>query len=92
MAYTEPLRPRLARWRRRHPALVTGTAALAFTALIALGVGSSLVLREQTARLQEQDRRALAQVDALLDARPQAVPTILKGLEDYLAAGAAAVA
>ena len=31
---------RIARWRRRHPALVTGTAALVFAALLGLGVGS----------------------------------------------------
>ena len=90
VAYREPLRQRLGRWRRRHPALVTGTAALAFAALVALGVGSLLLsqeqgrtLNEQQAKLAEQDRRALAQVNALLDASPQAVPNILQGLEDY---------
>ena len=96
-AYREPLRQRMARWRRRHPALVTGTAALAFTALVALGVGSLFLsqeqgrtLKEQRARLAEQekakrasDERALAQVNALLDATPQAVPAILRGLDDY---------
>ena len=89
-AYREPLRQRLGRWRRRHPALVTGTAALAFAALVALGVGSLLLsqeqgrtLQEQQAKLAEQDKRALAQVNALLDASPQAVPNILQGLEDY---------
>jgi serine/threonine protein kinase/formylglycine-generating enzyme required for sulfatase activity len=89
-AYPEPLRLRLARWRRRHPALVTGTVALAFTALVALGVGSLLVSREQRAKLAEQDKarqalneRVLAQVDTLLNANPQAVPPILDGLEPY---------
>src|SRR2546423_624015 len=42
-AYQEPLRLRVARWRRRHPALVTGTAALVFTAVVALGVGAWLL-------------------------------------------------
>src|SRR5262245_25498989 len=89
-AYAEPLRLRLARWRRRHPALVTGTAALVFTAVAALAVGAWLLseektrtLHEQQAKLDEQHRRALAQVDALLNATPKAVPTILDGLEPY---------
>src|SRR5262249_33782505 len=82
-AYREPLRQRLARWRRRHPALVTGTAALLLTALVGLGVGGWLVSREQRAKVAEQDRRVLAQVDALLDASPQAVPNLLSTLADY---------
>src|SRR5262249_48691124 len=89
-AYREPLRLRLARWRRRHPALVTGAAALVFTALVALGVGSLLLsseqartLQEQQGKLDEQEKRALAQVDALLNATPKAVPSILDGLKPY---------
>ena len=89
-AWKEPLRPRLARWRRRHPAWVTGAAALAATALVALGVGSLLLsreqgrtLKEQKEKLAEQDRRALAQVTALLDASPQAVPNILDSLKPH---------
>ena len=96
-AYCEPLRQRLGRWRRRHPALVTGTAALAFAALVALGIGSLLLsqeqgrtLQEQQAKLAEQDRarlaldeRVLAQVNALLNASPQAVPPLLDSLEPY---------
>src|SRR5262249_41535258 len=89
-AYREPLRLRLARWRRRHPALGTGTAALVFTALVALVVGSLLLaneksrtVEEQQGKLDEQQRRALAQVDALLNATPKAVPSILEELEPY---------
>ena len=96
-AYAEPLRLRLARWRRRHPALVTGTAALVFTVLTALGVGALLLSAEQgrtlkaeqakvkaeQAKVKEQEGRALAQVNALLDANPQAVPNILAGLRDF---------
>jgi serine/threonine-protein kinase len=89
-AYPEPLRLRFARWRRRHPALVTGTAVLVFTAVVALGVGAWLLseeqartLQEQQAKLDEQEKRALAQVDALLNATPKAVPNILDGLEPY---------
>src|SRR5262249_7189230 len=89
-AYREPLRLRLARWRRRHPALVTGAAALVFTALVALGVGSLLLSSEQARTLQEQqgkldepEKPALAQVDALLNATPKAVPSILDGLKPY---------
>src|SRR5207248_7633065 len=87
-AYPEPLRLRVARWRRRHPALVTGTVALLVTAVVALGVGALLLSEEQTrtlheqqGKLDEQQKRALAQVDALLNATPNALPTILEGLE-----------
>ena len=89
-AYAEPLWLRLGRWRRRHPGLVTGTAALVFTVLAALGVGALLLSAEQgrtlkaeQAKVKEQEGRALAQVNALLDANPQAVPTILDGLRDF---------
>src|SRR5262249_30333839 len=90
LAYPESLRLRFARWRRRHPALVTGTGVLVFTVLAALGVGGWLLseaqtrtLQEQQAKLDEQQKRALAQVEALLNATPKAVPTILDGLVDY---------
>src|SRR5262249_40481777 len=82
-AYRESLRLRLARWRRRHPALVTGTAALVFTALLGLVIGALLLSQEKQAKLDEQERRALAQVDALLNATPKAVPSILDGLAPY---------
>jgi serine/threonine protein kinase/formylglycine-generating enzyme required for sulfatase activity len=82
-AYAEPLRLRLSRWRRRHPALVTGTAALVFTVAVALGVGFLLLSAEQARTHREQHRRALAQVDELLNATPKAVPIILDGLEPY---------
>ena len=45
---------------------MTGTAALVFTALVALGVGVFLLSEEQARTLREQEKRALAQVDALL--------------------------
>jgi serine/threonine protein kinase/formylglycine-generating enzyme required for sulfatase activity/tetratricopeptide (TPR) repeat protein len=96
-AYPEPLRVRLARWRRRHPALVTGTVALVFTGLVAVGVGGLLLSREQGRTLEEQrgklseerkarealEGRATAQVEALLSANPQAVPAILDSLRPY---------
>jgi serine/threonine protein kinase len=96
-AWREPWRVRLGRWRRRHPALVTGTAALAVTALVAVAVGGLLLSQEQAKTLNEQqakieqqrkareaqEGRAVAQVDALLDATPQAVPAILDGLRPY---------
>jgi eukaryotic-like serine/threonine-protein kinase len=96
-AWREPWQVRLGRWRRRHPALVTGTAALAFTALVAVAVGGLLLSQEQAKTLSEQqakldqqrkareaqEGRAVAQVDALLNATPQAVPAILNSLEPY---------
>ncbi|MBI1915473.1 MAG: serine/threonine protein kinase [Planctomycetes bacterium] len=76
-AYREPFLARAGRWVRKHPARVTGVAALVFTALVALGVGSLLLsseqartLQEQQGKLDEQQKRALAQVDALLNATP----------------------
>src|SRR5262249_20298361 len=96
-AWREALRLRLARWARRHLALVTGTAALVFTALVALGVGGLLLsqeegetLTEQKAKLEGQERagrardeRVVAQADTLLDAAPSAVPVILDNLQPY---------
>src|SRR6266567_2689393 len=77
--------------------VITGTAALVFTALVAVGVGGLLLSQEQARTLEEQqaklseerkarealEGRAEAQVDALLNATPQAVPAILDGLEPY---------
>ncbi|MBI1918338.1 MAG: serine/threonine protein kinase, partial [Planctomycetes bacterium] len=91
-AYREPFLARAGRWVRKHPARVTGAAALVFTALVALGVSALLLsseqartLQEQQGKLDEQEKRALAQVDALLNATPKAVPTILDGLKPYRA-------
>src|SRR5262249_5830590 len=98
-AFREPLRQRLARWRRRHPALVTGTAALIFTALVAVGVGGLLLSREQARTVEEQrdklaekeraeqahGERVRAQVPALLSAAAQAVPALLEALAPYRA-------
>jgi formylglycine-generating enzyme required for sulfatase activity/serine/threonine protein kinase len=84
-AYREPLRLRLARWRRRHPALVTGSAALVLTALVAVSAGYVLLAQEQGRTLQAQNDRALAQVNALLEANPRAVPALLEGLEPFRA-------
>ncbi len=89
-AYREPLRKRAARWARRHPAVVAGSAALVFAALLAVTIGGLLLgqeqtktLREQQARLEQQRKAREAQVGTLLDAAPQAVPAILAGLAPY---------
>jgi WD40 repeat protein/serine/threonine protein kinase len=64
-AYPEPLPQRLARWRRRHPALVTGTAAAVLVAAAGLAVSTALLAaaneREQRAKRQEASARADAQ-------------------------------
>jgi formylglycine-generating enzyme required for sulfatase activity/tRNA A-37 threonylcarbamoyl transferase component Bud32 len=87
-AYHEPLFARLGRWARRHRTAVTGTVALLVTAVTALAISTVLIGREQqnavNALKREQDarkERALAQVNALLDANPQAVRTLIAGLE-----------
>jgi hypothetical protein len=66
---------RLARWRRRHPALVTETAALVFMALVALGMGSLLLSQEQARTFKQEQRAVSAEKDKLLQterARQQA--------------------
>jgi formylglycine-generating enzyme required for sulfatase activity/tRNA A-37 threonylcarbamoyl transferase component Bud32 len=89
-AFPEPWYTRLARWGRKRPALVAGVAALLFTGLLAFGIGGVLVSREkqrtldeQGQRLAAQQERTVAQVDALLDANPRAVPAILANLEPF---------
>jgi hypothetical protein len=87
-AYAEPLPARIGRWLRHHQPLAAGVAALLLTAVVALAISNLLVGRAQqeTARAlhnEEQARkeRALARIDALLTADPQAVPALLAGLE-----------
>jgi formylglycine-generating enzyme required for sulfatase activity/serine/threonine protein kinase len=89
-AYREPFKVRAGRWTRRHPAVVAGTVALVFTALLVGTIGGLLLAQEQTktlneqhAKLDEQRKAREAQVGTLLDAAPQAVPTILDGLAPY---------
>jgi len=93
-AYREPLSARLGRWARRNRTLVTGAGALLLTAVVALGISTLLIGKEQQ-KTEEQRRqavnaldkekqarkeRAQAQVDALLDANSGAVPAILQNL------------
>jgi serine/threonine protein kinase/formylglycine-generating enzyme required for sulfatase activity len=89
-AYREPFKVRAGRWTRRHPAVVAGTVALVFTTLLVGSIGGLLLgqeqtktLKEQQAKLDEQRKAREAQVGTLLDAAPQAVPTILDGLAPY---------
>jgi hypothetical protein len=89
-AYREPLPARLARWRRRHPTLVTATALVLLTLAGAAVVGGVVVgheqakkLHEQEARLEQQRKAREAQVGTLLDVAPQAVPAVLAALEPH---------
>jgi formylglycine-generating enzyme required for sulfatase activity len=89
-AYREPLSVRLARWRRRHPTLVTATGLVLLTLAGAAVVGGLVVgreqaktLHEQEARLEQQRKARQAQVGTLLDVAPQAVPAVLAALEPY---------
>src|SRR5262249_20897842 len=89
-AYRESFFARTGRWVRKHPARTATVGALLLTGVIALGISTLLIGQEQrktaeALRNEEQARRdrALAQVDALLNATPKAVPTILAGLASY---------
>jgi formylglycine-generating enzyme required for sulfatase activity/tRNA A-37 threonylcarbamoyl transferase component Bud32 len=86
-AYREPLTARLGRWVRRHQKLTVAVGVLLLTGIIALAISTLLVSQAQQETAQalkkeEQARkeRALAQVNALLNADPEAVPTLLAGL------------
>jgi WD40 repeat protein len=57
-AYPQPWAQRLRRWARRHKSLVTGTAALLATAVVALAIGTVLV---ESAREAEADARKNAE-------------------------------
>jgi formylglycine-generating enzyme required for sulfatase activity/tRNA A-37 threonylcarbamoyl transferase component Bud32 len=79
---------RLGRWLRRHQTLAAGAAVLLLTGVLALGVSTLVVGRAQreTARALHQEEqarrdRALARVEALLNAEPDAVPALLADLE-----------
>jgi serine/threonine protein kinase/formylglycine-generating enzyme required for sulfatase activity len=82
-AYAESLRERFARWVRGHQTTVAAFVGLLVTTAAAMSIGYVVVSREQARTTQAQRDRVLAQVDALLDATPQAVPSILRGLEPY---------
>jgi hypothetical protein len=75
---------RLVKWARRSPALATALCALAVLTLVA---GTIITWQWQTAVAalsraeHEQRQRALAQVQALRDAAPAAVPSILAELQ-----------
>src|SRR5207249_675315 len=55
----------------RHPAVVAGTLALAFTAILAIGVGYFLVSREQGKTLEERGK-TLEEQQARLEQEKQA--------------------
>jgi formylglycine-generating enzyme required for sulfatase activity len=78
-AYREPLAARLARWRRRHPTLVTAPALVLLTLAGAAVVGGLVVGREQ------ERARALAEADALQDAGAATVPALLTDLARHRA-------
>jgi eukaryotic-like serine/threonine-protein kinase len=61
-AWREPTVTRIARWARRHRPLVAGAAALLFTAVVALSLGTVLINRER-ARAEANFRQARSAVD-----------------------------
>src|SRR5262249_31405144 len=82
-AYREPWTARLGRWARRHRPAVAATAALRRPAVCALAISTVLIGQAHQRTKAAVRDKALAQVNALLDAEPQAVPNILRGLEPY---------
>jgi serine/threonine protein kinase/formylglycine-generating enzyme required for sulfatase activity len=96
-AHVEPWFARTARWARRHPSIVAAVSALLLTSVIGLSVSTLLVGREQQ-KTEEQRREAVvalqreeearkervfAQIQALLDANPHAVPELLTALRPF---------
>src|SRR5207253_6594288 len=79
-AWREPWLMRLRRWARRHRTTVTAGAVLCLTAVVILSISYWLLAQEQSRTEQAIRDRALAQVDALLEANPRAVPALLEGL------------
>jgi serine/threonine protein kinase/formylglycine-generating enzyme required for sulfatase activity len=86
-AYREPFFARAGRWVRKHPARTAGVSALLLTGVIALGVSTLLIGQEQQKTAEALDKekqarkdRVLAQVNALTNAEPEAVPAILADL------------
>jgi serine/threonine-protein kinase len=69
VAYREPWTARLGRWVRRHQTLAASTAALLFTAVIALAVSTVLIGRaqKQTASALEAEARRRQQARQALD-------------------------
>jgi formylglycine-generating enzyme required for sulfatase activity len=82
-AFRESWWARTARWRRRHQTVVAVGVALCLTALAAMTVGYLLLAREQVRTRQAEGERIRAQVEALLEANPQAVPHLLDALEPF---------
>ncbi|QEH31887.1 Serine/threonine-protein kinase PknD [Aquisphaera giovannonii] len=54
-AYQEPWAARLARWRRRHGAIVTAVSAALAAAVVALAVGAWAIDRERAVAVAERD-------------------------------------
>lgn len=67
MAHREPIRARLGRWGRRHKTLLTASAVLLITAVIALTAGLVLLGRKQAEVVQERNsaQQARDQAEAL---------------------------
>ncbi len=63
-AMRDPVMQRAFRWARRHQKLVTGTAVLVLTALLAVSVGSYLVREQRNIARAERDRANDAAIDA----------------------------
>src|SRR5205085_6474810 len=82
-AYREPWTLRLGRWLRKHQTVAAGVGALLLTGVIALGVSTLLIGRAHRDLEVEQRQRVLAQVSALCDAAPAAVPAILTDLQRH---------
>jgi serine/threonine protein kinase/formylglycine-generating enzyme required for sulfatase activity len=77
---------RLRKFARRYRMALATMAAFALLLVLCLAASVWLAMRAahaERAKVKEQEGRALAQVNALLDANPQAVPNLLDGLRDF---------
>ncbi|TVS21142.1 MAG: serine/threonine protein kinase, partial [Planctomycetaceae bacterium] len=79
---------RLWRWAQRNPGIAALSASVLTLLLIVAIVSTTAAIRIYALRVeseQAQRERALAQVEALLDAEPSAVRSIIEGLEPFRA-------
>jgi hypothetical protein len=82
-AHPDGLAARVGRWTRRHKPVVTAAAALLVTAVVALSTSLVAIERARQRTVAAERERALDQVEALLVAKPSAVPTLIAAISPF---------